>query len=239
MNSKIIAVSNIKGGTGKSTICANLAVALSANSKVLTIDIDKPQFTLNNYFRHKENPKFDHIKLEDENQLEQIIEDNKKYDYIIIDTPGSLNNAMKKACELADIFLTPISDSRFDLDVIGQFSPEDKKFTPGCYANIIWDARKHKLIKRKEQLKWIIVPNKLSVRITNNQRKIMILLKKMQSSLGFSLCSGVKDRVVFKELFNEGKTVFDLPPSKLNISNISAKNEIRSIIFHINNLNKD
>ncbi|QEK38330.1 division plane positioning ATPase MipZ [Candidatus Cytomitobacter primus] len=238
---KIIAISNIKGGTGKSTISANLITALSENGhKVFAIDIDNPQYTLHNYFKNRSDAlknKFEYIKLDNIDNLQQVISENQHYDYIIIDTPGNINDSTKKLYGFIDIFLTPVSDSRLDLDVIGQFDPKDEKFTPGCYASMIWEVRKHKLINKRKQLEWIVIPNKLNVRVTNNQRKVLLLLQKMQKTLGFTLCPGVKDRVVFKELFNNGRTVFDLPKSKLTISSIAAKNEIRSIVFKLNSMN--
>ncbi len=237
---KVITVSNIKGGTGKSTISANLITAMSNHGyKVLAIDTDKPQYTLTNYFKNRDSESkntFEHIKLDDIDNLSDVIAKNSHMDYIIIDSPGGMNKESERTSQVSDIFITPVSDSRLDLDVIGQPSDQDKKFIPGCYANMIWEARKHKLINEQQQLHWIVVPNKLNTRITNNQKQIMNLLNTMKSSLRFEMCPGVKDRVIFKELFNVGRTVFDLKKSELTISRISAKNEIRSILNKVINL---
>ncbi len=229
---KIISISNLKGGTGKSTISANIIVALSKDFKVLAIDSDNPQYTLSNYFKNRSDSEnsFDSIKLDSIEKLDDIIAKNKNVDYIIIDSPGGSTDIAKKILEISDILITPVSDSRLDLDVIGQPTDNDNKFTPGCFANMIWDARKSRLIKKQSALKWIIIPNKLNVRITNNQRQIMKLLKKMSLLLGFELSPGIKDRVIFKELFSDGRTIFDLKKTELNLSRISAKNEIRMIV---------
>ncbi|USO00844.1 MAG: AAA family ATPase [Alphaproteobacteria bacterium] len=232
---KIVCVSNIKGGTGKSTITANLAVSLSSfGKKVVVLDIDYPQFSLMNYFRHRSKDaknQLDIQKIDDIKVLPEIIEDYRKqeYDYCIVDFPGKMDSAMDWLYVMSDVVVTPLHDSEIDLGVIGKFDQKNKSFVPGCFGELIWEMRKKKFIEKKGQSKWIIVPNRLGVRITNNQRNVLNQLKQMQSAMNFELCSGIKDRVVFKELCAIGMTVFDLEKSELNTSRVAARNEIRSL----------
>ena len=54
MNAQVIAVVNQKGGTGKSTTCANLGIGLAqAGKKVLVVDVD-PQASLSISLDHSQ-----------------------------------------------------------------------------------------------------------------------------------------------------------------------------------------
>ena len=56
MNAQVIAVVNQKGGTGKSTTCANLGIGLAqAGKKVLVVDVD-PQASLSISLGHSQPP---------------------------------------------------------------------------------------------------------------------------------------------------------------------------------------
>ena len=135
----IIVVSNEKGGTGKSTICMHLAIKLLQEGfSVATIDLDGRQGTLTKYIENRKHfrqnqgiylPTPEHYCYIPESNpmlyenslknLEQRIKDcSKKFDAIIIDTPGTKNYLFDAAHKYADTLITPISDSMIDLSVL-------------------------------------------------------------------------------------------------------------------------
>ncbi|PQJ82616.1 ParA family protein [Polaribacter glomeratus] len=107
-NPKIIVITNQKGGVGKSTLCALLAINLSSDSKVAILDFD-PQGSLSQLK--------DIITAVDiipyKRGVEEILE--LEYDFIFIDTPPYLSNHLPKLIELADLIVVPLKGSALDL----------------------------------------------------------------------------------------------------------------------------
>lgn len=116
----IIAVGNLKGGTGKSTIAVNLACALAASGRsTVVIDAD-PQLTATQWLARRplpaslhEAPVTDPARapswLDD---LPQLASENQ---FIVLDLPAVLGATMAAAFLLADLILIPTSVSALDL----------------------------------------------------------------------------------------------------------------------------
>jgi chromosome partitioning protein len=60
-------------------------------------------------------------------ELQQFIDAvsaiERKFDFIVIDTPGSDSYLMRLAHSMADTLVTPINDSYLDFDVLGTVDP--------------------------------------------------------------------------------------------------------------------
>lgn len=123
----IISICNEKGGCGKSTIIANLAIALyDEKFKNLVIDAD-PQKSLGSFIfiRNEEghSKKFDYIVKQQDNFFEYLckIKENKikeEYKYILCDTGGRDSKEMRYALALSDIIIIPVIPSQFDVSVL-------------------------------------------------------------------------------------------------------------------------
>lgn len=120
-NLKVLTVANRKGGAGKSTCAAHIAVeAAKRDYKTILIDLD-PQKTLENWWnkRAEENPYLadaDAASLRD--KLEQI--EIKGFDLCIIDTPGDTSTNAKLGVEVADLVIIPSKATAPDLNAIGR-----------------------------------------------------------------------------------------------------------------------
>src|SRR6056300_981576 len=117
---KIITIAQQKGGSGKTTLAANLAVSFSLrhNLKTAILDAD-PQGSLGKWFIQRES------KLKDKNLIKMKTsslwgvqyESNSlkdKTDMIIIDTPPKIDADGRPAIQIADLILIPVSPSQVD-----------------------------------------------------------------------------------------------------------------------------
>lgn len=118
---KILTVANRKGGAGKSTCAAHLAVeATKSGLQVILIDMD-PQKTLEMWWgkRNDENPYLiDTIEQELESVITKLRE--KSFDLCIIDTPGDASMNAIAGIRAADLVLIPSKPTAPDLTAIGR-----------------------------------------------------------------------------------------------------------------------
>ena len=118
---KIITFANQKGGSGKTTLSANLAV-LWANSeyKVAVIDADA-QKSLTYWLEarkkyYREEPiGIDHYPFDVRNLNEDLKQIKRKYDFIIIDSPPSITFDTIQIIKFSDFIYVPVQPSPIDL----------------------------------------------------------------------------------------------------------------------------
>ena len=103
---KTIVVSSLKGGSGKSTIVANLAV--EASGKVAVVDMDSPQGSLSHWWnaRKGETPLF----------VDTLTPSG--VDYLFVDTPPQRPDT--KTIQSADLVIIPCKPSPNDLRAVGE-----------------------------------------------------------------------------------------------------------------------
>ncbi len=111
----VIAVANTKGGVGKTTLCASLAVAAEAEgARVGLIDLD-PQRSLERWRRRRLNQVG--LTLAFGAHAQEHLEDFKTggFDYVLIDAPPAFIPQLRDCVEVADLVVIPLRPSMLDL----------------------------------------------------------------------------------------------------------------------------
>lgn len=247
---KIIVVGNGKGGAGKTTTCMHLiSILLHQNYKVGSIDLDNYQLSLTAYIaRRKQNfpqlPTPQHTCIQNlpsnnqaevnkyyEDCLQKTIEGLQTMDYIVIDTAPGNNYLSCVAHSHADIVITPINESTLDLDLL--FSIQNEEYKPGPYSQMIWGQKLRRAKNNKKSMDWIVIKNRSSHIASRNKHKIDTLLDIGKKRLGFRTVAGLSERMIFRELYDQGLTLLDLqeiPQRPLTTSHVVARQELRSFI---------
>lgn len=236
----IITLGNEKGGTGKSTTAAHLAVALlELGFTVGTIDLDGRQGTLSRYLANREAwaartartaqteralPMPLHRRIaalstaEDAaepdkgpNAVDRALADMAECNFVVIDTPGSVSPLSRLGHLQADTLITPLNDSFVDLDILAEIDVARREvLAPSVYSKLVWEQNNLRVVEGRPPIDWIVMRNRLTHVDARNKREIAGLLRQLAQRIGFRLTSGFGERVVFRELFDKGLTVTDL-----------------------------
>lgn len=118
---KILVIASQKGGAGKSTISANIAVAADAQGwPVVLMDTD-PQGSLTGWWnvREADSPALAAATLQElPDKLDALR--NAGVQLVVIDTPPSATQAIAEVVAHADLVLIPVRPSPNDLRAVGQ-----------------------------------------------------------------------------------------------------------------------
>ena len=118
--SKIIVLTNQKGGCGKTTITINLAGSFGKTTKVLVVDGD-PQGTSSRWIASASESKpfpatITNLSMVGDKAHKEIGKYVNDYDYIFIDCPPAVeNNFTNSVLLIADLVIVPIIPSPTDL----------------------------------------------------------------------------------------------------------------------------
>lgn len=254
----VIVLGNEKGGSGKTTTCMHLIVALlRLGFTVGSIDIDSRQRSLSRYLENrrqtilKENvslPQPQHIVVqrspfnivkeaeEDDRErftktLKRLMETN---DFIVVDSPGSDTYLSRVAHSYADTIITPINDSFVDLDVLANVDGQTMKIIkPSIYSEMVWEQKLMRAKKDGGSIEWIVMRNRLSNIDAKNKRFMTQATTELARRIGFRVAPGFSERVIFREMFLQGLTVLDIMEMNkgaLSMSHVAARQEVRDLL---------
>lgn len=118
MAGKVITVAQQKGGAGKTTIAANLAVAFARDGrKVALLDTD-PQGSLGRWFmmrREAGDPGVEFSTASAWGVSYECDKLRKSFDFVLVDTPPKIDSDLKPAIRESDLVIVPVSASQVDV----------------------------------------------------------------------------------------------------------------------------
>ena len=256
---RVIVVGNEKGGAGKSTIAMHLTCSLlQAGARVAVLDLDLRQQSMGRFISNRAKwaeangvtlPMPD-LRLLNEDiayllrsapyeqagPVPAAIEAARACaDFLIIDTPGADTPVSRSAHARADQLITPLNDSFVDFDMLGQVDPVTLELTrPSLYSEAVWEARKRRMMNDRVSMDWLVLRNRLATTEARNRKRLDERIEALSRRVGFRVGPGLRDRVIYRELFPFGLTVADLSaavrPVAVSLSHVAARQELRAIM---------
>jgi chromosome partitioning protein len=239
----VIVVGNEKGGAGKSTIAVHLVAALlHEGDRVTVVDLDIRQQSTGHFFANRAAwtaandaplPAPTMVEVADESALAAALDADA--DFIVIDTPGADTELSRAAHRRADLIVTPMNDSFVDFDMLGSVDPVSLEVTkPSLYSETVWAARKARAMKDRGSIDWVVLRNRLASVEPRNRKRVDERVRALSKRIGFRSIAGLRDRVIYRELFPFGLTVSDLArgvrPVQVSLAHVAARQELRTLM---------
>jgi chromosome partitioning protein len=255
----VIVVGNEKGGAGKSTVAMHLVTGLlHGGAKVVAFDLDLRQQSMNRFFASRkawcaansvELPLPIERRLSEDDaalarrdpteavaRFEEVFGlAREEAEFVVIDTPGSDNPLMRAAHARADKIVTPLNDSFVDFDMLGHLDPVSMELTkPSLYSETVWESRKARMVNERRSIDWLVLRNRLATTESRNRKRLDERVQALSKRVGFRIGPGLRDRVIYRELFPFGLTIADLSstvrPVAVSLSHVAARQELRAIM---------
>jgi chromosome partitioning protein len=243
---RIIVIGNEKGGAGKSTVAVHLATSLLHEGvQVAVIDLDVRQQSTAHFFANRLAWARAEAAILPQPSLPRVIDVDgmagamaTDVDVIVIDTPGADTDLSRAAHQGADLIVTPMNDSFVDFDMLGVVDPVTLAIMrPSLYAETVWEARKRRAVARGRPIDWVVLRNRLAPVEARNRRRVDERVATLSRRIGFRAIAGLRDRVIYRELFPFGLTVSDLSrtvrPVQVSLAHVAARQELRLLLHEL------
>jgi chromosome partitioning protein len=210
----IIVIGGEKGGTGKTTICTNIASLMARKgSDLLIVDTDKQGSASAWAALRDENSQVKRIPCIQKfgSAIATEIKDlSNRYDDIIIDAGGRDSVELRGAMAVADIIYIPIQASQFDV------------WTLGAMESLITQVSSF-----NPSLKAIAIINRASTNPSVSETKETKEIFEDFKNLRLSKCI-LRDRIVYRKAARSGLAV-----DEIENHDIKACDEIKSLLNEI------
>lgn len=199
----LIAVGNLKGGTGKSTIAVNLACALAeAGHRTLLLDADS-QGTTSCWHEKGQLPvKLAKLPLnigqDTSGWVAEVLSLKARADRLIVDLPPQMGAGLASALLIADLFLVPVTPSGIDLSATG-------------YALDV--LQRVRMVRGPAKPACMLVPSRVDRR-TAIGRGIQTSLARF----GLTIGPPIRQRSVHVQAFDTGRWIGDQAPKSSALS---------------------
>lgn len=206
----VIALTNSKGGVGKSTIAVHLAVWLSEQGKNVAL-VDSDVQGSSSVWLHEAAQKITQVRLQTpDDVLDQLPRLKEEFDEVVVDGPGGLSEVTRAILFVCDLTLLPCGPSVLDLR---------------SASEAIRVLRQVRAI-RKGPPGAILVPNKLQVQYRLSQEML-----ETAQSLGIPVSKPLRLRQAYADAAGQGTVVWKLGTK----SAADAAYEVRELIEEVMN----
>lgn len=190
MGQKVITVAQQKGGAGKTTVAAHLAVALSQRGlRIGIVDVD-PQGSLSHWHRIREKrygegyTGMQFAAVSGWRVGSEVSRMKKMCDFVIIDSPPHVETEARTAIRQADLLLVPVQPSPTDL----------------------WATQATIQLAKAENIPARIILNRV-----NSKSRIVEMIEKELT--GVLTKTRLANRVLYASALMEGRGVTEVEPS--------------------------
>ena len=108
---------------------------------------------------------------------------------------------------------------------------------PSLYSETVWEARKLRAAERGRSIDWVVLRNRLASSEPRNRKRVDERVKALSRRVGFRMLQGLRDRVIYRELFPFGLTVADLGPTvrpvQVSLGHVAARQELRVLMSEL------
>ena len=187
----VIALSNSKGGVGKSTLAVHLAVSWHEEGRRVAL-VDADVQGSSSLWLHEAEPKLSVFRLQTpDDVLEQAPPIAAKFEQVVIDGPAGLSEVTRAILLVADTALLPCGPSVLDLRAVHEAL---------------------RVVRQAQQIRQgppvpLLVPNKLQVQYRLSQE-----LLETAKSLGIPSLPGLRLRQAYADAAGQGTVVWRLGP---------------------------
>ena len=122
----IILIGSNKGGSGKTTLSCNLAVAIAKHGgDVCLVDADRQGSASRWEAERNESGQCRIQTIQKYDNLSQSLKDlDKRYQYVLVDVAGRNSREMITAAAVADVLIAPHQCSQLDLDTLSELQEQ-------------------------------------------------------------------------------------------------------------------
>ena len=215
---KILAISNLKGGVGKSTIAQNIAAQFAQNGvKVCIADTDTEQKTSVKWasLRDSSLVSIPVFSIAPEKVSQEILGLKQKYDLVIVDGTPALTELTTRIIILSDLVIVPILPGGGDIWALENFLEryQEAKVTKESYGGKVDIA---------------VVVNRYNERTTLD-REVVNAIQDFGVTI---LATKLANRVSYREATIQGISVHDTKDEKAKQEIEELTNEIQKLMVN-------